>query len=458
MHRHPSFRQRLTCHRLVATVACLFVAACAQRGESGNETDADTDADVPTATDLVWAMNVGGPAYEGVDGTPYEAENSIKGGTAGKLDVVKGSQDSPLYHGYRAGDISVTKAMDNGVYDVTLHFAEPDEVEGGTRVFDVLIESVRAIEDLDIMAWRDGKVKSALTVTVPNVEVAGGALSIEFEAESGEPVLSAVVVRNKERPGPWRLTWSDEFEGEGLPDETKWSIDEWPARKVNDEDQAYTARSKNLRLENGHLVIEAHREDYDDAKYTSGRIHSSGKGDFLYGRAEVRALLPRGMGTWAAAWMLPSDPFKYATTCEEGEDWQGSDTCDAWPKSGEIDILEHVGYQMGHLHGTVHNVAYYWLNWEQRKGRILVDGVDEDFHVYAMEWSPERIDMFVDDTHYFTYMNEGEGWQAWPYDHAFHMILNLAVGGQWGRAGGGIDESIFPQRMLVDYVRIYEAE
>jgi len=121
-----------------------------------------------------------------------------------------------------------------------------------------------------------------------------------------------------------------------------------------------------------------------------------------------------------------------------------------------MDILEHVGYETGHVHGTVHNRAYYWINWEQRKGRILLDSADEAFHVYALEWSPERVDVFVDETLYFTYVNEQGGWKSWPYDHPFHLILNLAVGGAWGRAGGGIDDTMFPQRMLVDYVRVYE--
>jgi beta-glucanase (GH16 family) len=295
-------------------------------------------------------------------------------------------------------------------------------------------------------------------VTVPGVSVSDGELNVHFDASAGEPVLSALVVRSRQEPSPeWELVWRDEFDGDEL-DAAKWSPNIWPARKVNDEDQAYTGREKNLRVEDGMLVIEAHREDYEGASYTSGRVHSAGKGDFLYGRFEVRAKLPSGQGTWPAIWMLPSDPYRYSTSCEEGEDWQGSASCDAWPNSGEIDIMEHVGYQMNHVHGTVHNEAYYWIKWEQRKGRILLDGVDEDFHVYSLEWSPERIDIFVDDAHYFTYINEGTGWNAWPYDHAFHLILNIAVGGFWGRAGGPIDDTIFPQRMLVDYVRVYRRD
>ena len=156
--------------------------------------------------------------------------------------------------------------------------------------------------------------------------------------------------------------------------------------------------------------------------------------------------------------MLASDPFRYATTCSSDAEWHGNSECDAWPNSGEIDIMEHVGYQMNHVHGTVHTKAYYWRMWEQRKGRVILDGVADNFHVYALEWSPEKIEIFLDDTLYFTYINEGTGWEAWPFDHAYHWILNLAVGGAWGRAGGPIDDSIFPQRLEIDWVRVYERD
>jgi beta-glucanase (GH16 family) len=106
----------------------------------------------------------------------------------------------------------------------------------------------------------------------------------------------------------------------------------------------------------------------------------------------------------------------------------------------------------------VHTKAYYWLVWEQRKGRIVLDDVADAFHVYAVEWTPERIDVFVDNSLYFSYMNEHEGWREWPFDKAFHLIMNLAVGGAWGRAGGPIDDTVFPQRMLVDYVRVYQKQ
>jgi beta-glucanase (GH16 family) len=405
-----------------------------------------------------WAINVGGPAYTGVDGVRYAAEEFVSGGDTGSLEQVLGSQDELLYLSYRVGDIRIDRPFANGLYDVILHFAEPDEIEAGERVFNVLINGEQRVDGLNVRVARDGKIRSGLTVAVPNVTVGDGRLQIEFAPISRKPILSAVVVRGKPAaPGNWALVWQDEFDYEGAPDPEKWNVEEWPARVVNDEDQAYTSRPKNVRVENGHLVIEAHKEDFGDAGYTSARIQSQGKGDFLYGRIEARAKLPQGMGTWPAIWMLPSDPFAYATTCFDDPDWQGSGECDAWPNSGEIDILEHVGYEMGHVHGTVHTKSYYWAEWQQRKGRILMDDVHESFHDYVLEWSPERIDIYLDDSLYFTYVNEGDGWEAWPFDKPFHLIINMAVGGMWGRAGGGIDDSIFPQRLQVDYVRVYEA-
>ena len=449
-------RCRASLAALVLAGGCASVATPVAPADASAASQSSGASHVSDASHgVVWAINVGGGPYTATDGIQYEAEVAVRGGQVGRLEVVKGSQDPALYREYRTGNIEVTRPIANGVYDVTFYFAEPEDIPGGARLFDVFTEDQRVIKNLDVMASRDGKVFSALTVTTPGVEVTDGVLDVRLTGSVKEAVLSALVVRKaRPRQGPWQLVWSDEFDGDTL-DASKWTPRVWPARKVNDEDQAYTARPKNLRIEDGHLIIEAHKEVYDGAAYTSGRIFSKDQAQFLYGRFEIRAKLPRGKGTWPALWMLPADPFRYATTCKEGEDWQGSSTCDAWPNSGEIDIMEHVGYQMGHIHGTVHNEAYYWAKWEQRKGRVLLNDVAETFHVYALEWTPDRIDAFVDDTHYFSYVNEGTGWRAWPYDHPYRLILNVAVGGAWGRAGGGIDDNIFPQRMLVDYVRVY---
>ena len=111
---------------------------------------------------------------------------------------------------------------------------------------------------------------------------------------------------------------------------------------------------------------------------------------------------------------------------------------------------------MNKVHGTVHTKAYYWVNGEQRKASITAPPVDQEFHDYALEWSPDRIDIFFDDVLYYSYLNESSGWQAWPFDHPYHVILNLAIGGDWGRAGGDIDPTSFPAKMEVDYVRLYQ--
>jgi beta-glucanase (GH16 family) len=412
------------------------------------------------ATDPAWAVNVGGGAYTGVDGTVYEAESSVQGGNVGEIAAAGSTQDAYLYQSYREGDISIARALANGVYDLTFHFAEPKETVPGERLFDILVEGSRVIRELDVVMLRDGNSLSALTVTIPNIVVDDGELTIAFEAVRNAPILSGLVVRGKVAPGPgWELSWSDDFDYEGRPDPERWYVEEWPPFVANSEDQGYTVRRKNSRVEDGILVIEAHKEAYAGAKYTSARIRSIGGGDMHYGRVEVRARLPGGLGTWSAIWMLPRDPYFYATNCGPGDDIHGTRTCNAWPNSGEIDIMEYVGYQQDHIHGTVHNEAHYFVKGNQHKGRILVDGVEDEFHVYALEWSPERIDIFVDETLYFTYMNDGSGWTAWPFDQPYYLILNLAIGGDWGRAGGPIDNSIFPVRMLVDYVRIYrEAE
>ena len=427
---------------LIFVMIATMIGACTPREPDG---------------DFEWAINVGGEAYVGVDGTRYAAEEFVSGGELGKLDEVLGSQDPALYYTYREGAIRVDRPIANGVYDLVMHFAEPAEIAGGERLFDIAVNGESLVRELDVMVSRDGKIRSALTVAVPNIEVSNERLIITFSATALEPVLSALVVRGKAQADKaWNLVWSDEFDVDGPPNPEKWNIEEWPARVVNDEDQAYTSRPENVRVEGGQLVIEANKENYEGASYTSARLQSQGKGDFLYGRFEVRAQLPRGQGTWPAIWMLPSDPFTYATTCSDDPDWQGSGECDAWPNSGEMDIMEHVGYQMGHVHGTVHTKAYYWAVWQQRKGRILLDDVDTAFHDYVLEWSPERIDVYVDTALYFSYVNEGAGWEAWPFDQPFHVILNIAVGGMWGRSGGAIDDSIFPQRMLIDYVRVFE--
>ena len=237
------------------------------------------------------------------------------------------------------------------------------------------------------------------------------------------------------------LVWQDEFEYNGLPDSTKWSYDVGGSGWGNQELQYYTEkRLENARVENGNLIIEARKEIYNGKNYTSARLVSRNKGDWTYGRIEVKARLPEGTGTWPAIWMLPTD-------------WIYGDG--SWPDNGEIDIMEHVGYNEGVIHGTIHTHDYNHADGTQQSGQKTVPDATTAFHVYAIEWSEDKIEWYIDDQKYFTYENNGAGWTAWPFDHPFHLIMNIAIGGTWGGAEG-VDNTIFPQKLEIDYVRVYK--
>jgi len=406
---------------------------------------------------VVWALNVGGAEQLGIDRVRYAADRIVGGGgEIGVLEAVEGTQDSEIYKSYRRGELHIRRPLANGSYDISFHFVEPDDIGAGERVFDVLAQGRKVITALDVYAVRGNQRRSALRYTVTEVVVTDGQLDIRLKGLEGEPVLSAFVVRDRTVSARnWELSWSDEFQYTGAPDPEKWQIELWDANQVNNEDQAYTDREKNVRVDGSKLILEAHRESYGTASYTSARLHSLGKGDFLYGRADFRARLPAGQGTWAALWMLPSDPYRHATNCGTGVEWNGNPLCDAWPNSGEIDIMEHVGYDMNRVHATVHNQSFYGGGREQRTGTVEVSHPDSEFHVYSMVWTPEHITVYVDGSPYYTYFNDGTGWRSWPYDQPFHIIMNLAIGGWWGRAGGPVDNDIFPTRMEVDYVRVF---
>jgi beta-glucanase (GH16 family) len=234
-----------------------------------------------------------------------------------------------------------------------------------------------------------------------------------------------------------KLVWSDEFSNTGLPDSTKWTYDVGGHGWGNNELQYYTARRpENARVENGMLTIEARKEDWQGNKYTSARLVTKGKGDWTYGRIEVRARIPKGVGTWPAIWMLAStEPL-------------------AWPDDGEIDIMEHVGFRQGYIHGSVHTRKYNHVINTQKTDTILVPDCSDNFHVYALNWTKDTIKVSVDDKVFFTFGNEHSGEDAWPFSKPFHLLLNIAVGGNWG-GQKGIDGSIWPQKMEVDYVRVY---
>ena len=231
------------------------------------------------------------------------------------------------------------------------------------------------------------------------------------------------------------LVWQDEFDGAGLPDGERWNYEEGFVR--NKERQYYTrARTENARVENGTLIIEARRERYQAADYTSASLTS--RASWTYGRIEVRARLPKGRGTWPAIWTL------------------GTNIRDVgWPACGEIDIMEHVGFDRGRVHANIHTSAYNHVQRTNKGNSILVANADDDFHVYSAAWSPATIEMSVDGQRYFTFAKEAGGSAVWPFDSAQYLILNLAIGGSWG-GQKGVDDGAFPAQYVIDYVRVYQ--
>jgi beta-glucanase (GH16 family) len=242
----------------------------------------------------------------------------------------------------------------------------------------------------------------------------------------------------------YSLIWSDEFEINGKPSELKWTYDvgdgcpnncNWG----NNELQFYTnGVPKNVRIESGHLIIEAHKEKIGNKDYTSTRMTSKNLGDWKYGKIEISAKLPQGKGIWPAFWMLPTD-------------WEYG----GWPESGEIDIMEHVGFTPDSVFATVHTKSFNHVDHTQSSKAIHCKTLSTKFHTYGIEWNENKIDFFFDHKKYSSFNNNMSGFEAWPFDKKFHAILNLAVGGNWG-GKMGVDPNIWPQKFTIDYIRVYQ--
>lgn len=253
------------------------------------------------------------------------------------------------------------------------------------------------------------------------------------------------------------LAWSDEFDKTGLPDPKNWTCEVGLVR--NNELQYYTERrAENARVEDGRLIIEASREPWEGAAFTSASLTTQGLHSWSGGRIEARAKLPPARGTWPAFWTLGTD----------------IDTV-GWPRCGEIDIMEYVGHEPGTrgIYGNVHygehgHIAFTeprdFRRPEAREARnpldlagrgfLAVPAATETFHTYAIEWDEDRIEFFVGETNYLTYRREDSTDGSWPFDKPHYIILNLAVGGAWG-GHLGVDDNAFPQRFEIEHVRVF---
>lgn len=237
-----------------------------------------------------------------------------------------------------------------------------------------------------------------------------------------------------------KLVWSDEFNYSGKPDTSKWNYELGFIR--NNEMQYYTNRLENARVENGILVIEARSESSiigkDTIKVSSASLITAGKQDWKYGRIEVRAKIPTFLGSWPAIWMLGSNINEVG-----------------WPKCGEIDIMENVGFDPDTTHFNIHTEAYNHVKGTNKGNKVYLKDPAADYHIYALEWHKNKLDFYLDSAKVFTFNNEGKGTDVWPFDKPQYLILNLAVGGAWGGAQG-VDINALPQKFLIDYVRVYQ--
>jgi beta-glucanase (GH16 family) len=236
----------------------------------------------------------------------------------------------------------------------------------------------------------------------------------------------------------YTLVWAEEFDYNGMPDPDSWSVEVRKPGWVNNELQHYVDSPDNIAVSNGTLKLTCRKET--NGNITSGRIHSGNKKIFTYGRFDIRAKLPGGKGIWPAIWMhgLNIDSV-------------------GWPTCGEIDIMEYVGYDLGRIHASIHTRDRNHAIQTQVTAQTMVPDCSDGFHVYSLEWTPKAIFMYVDDVKYFTYIPENYDVGNWPFMADEMVILNVAWGG-WGAAGGGVDESVLPQTMEVDYVRVYQKE
>lgn len=252
------------------------------------------------------------------------------------------------------------------------------------------------------------------------------------------PVLPAPeVITDKNWQFETTPVWEDDFNSNGAPDPAKWVLETGGSGWGNNELQNYTA-SGNANKVGGNLEITAKKESSGGRNYSSARMITKGKAEWLYGRFEVRAKLPRGRGTWPAIWMLHANP-----------------TYGQWPASGEIDIMEHVGFDPNKVHFSVHTAAFnHSIGTQKSTNKIIPTAIDE-FHTYTLDWTPYAVRGYIDGSLYFEFTNANQGFAKWPFDIKFFMILNVAVGGNWGGAQG-VDDTVFPATMSVDYVRVYK--
>jgi beta-glucanase (GH16 family) len=402
-----------------------------------------TAVDVALGGNTLAAQTTDGSSSLAVRSTGGPVNSWVTDIAAAEFVPVASAEHAELFNQHFSvghGGILIEQGVTAGTYQVYTYHME--NLASHSRSFNILVEG-SLVTAMPVSLERYHWVKMGPFEAV----VADGVLDIALGYVAGDASIMGLEIYSTtggrlqdlpppEEPPDWTLVWSDEFDTPGLPDSSKWAYEEGYIR--NAELQYYTReRLENARVEDGHLVIECRRDSWNGNEITSASLNTAGKRHFRYGRFEVRAKLPTGLGTWPAAWML------------------GVNMKDVgWPTCGEIDIMENVGYDPTRIHGTVHTDAYNHIDGTAVGGSIEMSQPWEDYHVYAVEWFSDRIDFFVDDQKYFSFANQGTH-ATWPFDEEAYLLINFAFGGSWGGAQG-VNKDLLPLEYHIDYVRVYE--
>lgn len=283
-------------------------------------------------------------------------------------------------------------------------------------------------------------INGELEHTFTNEGVNEYVVSVFAYSKTGKSISTFQKVSVAVASGGLKLVWSDEFNTDGAPDPSKWSFETgngcpdlcgWG----NGEKQYYTNRADNVKVEDGVLKIIAKKENYEGAEYTSARLKTQGKYEFTYGRVEIRAKLPSGAGTWPAIWTLGAN----------------IDTV-KWPACGEIDIMEHWGYNPGVISSATHTPSCSGDCEGAKVGETTVSTYADTFHVYTLEWTKDELRFLIDNDFKYAYKPSVKDSSTWPYNNPQFLILNVAMGGSWFN----IDPNFTEATMEIDYIKVYQ--
>ncbi len=381
--------------------------------------------------------------------------------SSGEFNVVELEDGSEVVSGLNQGDWLAfdVKVPLPGRYRCEIKLASSSNSEGSCWIEDYYDNkdnrTYNITSSVHVPATRKGGVYSVMSKDGSPLD--SGLHKMKFHAESDGISIDWIrftlmkphqitpdTLVQKTDGDEWNLVWSDEFEGMGLPDTTKWTFDIGNWGWGNNEPQYYTQnRIENARQEDGHLIIESRKDDMGQP-WTSARLTTRGKISFIYGKIEFRGRVPAGDGTWSAGWLL-GDSYRDEIS---------------WPYCGEIDVLECVGREIDELtgnginHASCHTRAYYFKQGNQITSTIPVKNMTDEFHTYSIEWYPDGIYAFVDGRKYFTYDKLNGEWE-WPFSNPQNLIINLAMG---GGMGGEIDPDLTSAQFILDYIRVYAKE